>query len=41
MAQDRDELYSRRERREALRKKQQEEQRKMVFGLFAAVLILI
>ena len=41
MAQDRDELYSRRERREALRKKQQDEQRKMVFGLFAAVLILI
>lgn len=41
MAQDRDELYSRRERREALRKKQQEEQRKMVFGLIAAVLILI
>lgn len=41
MAQDRDELYSRRERREALRKKQQEEQRKMVFGLIAAVAILI
>ena len=41
MAQDRDELYSRRERREALRKKQQDEQRKMVFGLFATVLILI
>ncbi len=41
MAQDRDELYTRHEKREALRKKRQAEQRKMVFGLCAAVLILV
>ena len=41
MAQDRDELYTRRERREALRQKQQAEQRKMTFGLIAAAVILI
>ena len=41
MANDRDELYTRHEKREALRKKQQMEQRKMVFGLVAAVLILV
>ena len=41
MANDRDELYTRYEKREALRKKRQMEQRKMVFGLVAAVLILV
>ncbi|MBQ3488494.1 MAG: CapA family protein, partial [Clostridia bacterium] len=41
MAKDRDELYTRHEKREALRKKRQQEQRKMVFGLLAAVLILV
>ena len=41
MAKDRDELYTRHEKREALRKKQQAQQRKMVFGLLAAVLILV
>ena len=41
MAKDRDELYTRHEKREALRRKRQMEQRKMVFGLVAAVLILV
>jgi len=41
MAQDRDELYTRHEKREALRRKRQAEQRKIVFGLVAAVLILV
>jgi len=41
MAQDRDELYTRHEKREALRRKRQVEQRKMIFGLSAAVLILV
>ena len=41
MAKDRDELYTRHEKREALRRKQQAQQRKMVFGLLAAVLILV
>ena len=41
MAKDRDELYTRHEKREALRKKRQAEQRKMIFGLVAAALILV
>ena len=41
MSKDRDELYSRHEKREALRKKQQQEQRKLMFGLIAAGVILV
>jgi len=40
MAEERDELYMRRQRREAQRRKQQQEQRRLLFALIAVVVVL-